>query len=140
MINVCLKKENDSLKNQIEVLTKDFKNLEEGLANEEIPSTTEITTGNGREPGVHAETEKHLDFYSKSYDDLNLFNADAIAQLQQQKSLLNALSVQVEDIASAIEESQRYSYRYNDKIGLLWDLNSQRDKASLCELRRDRAS
>ncbi len=24
--------------------------------------------------------------------------------------------------------------------GLLWDLNSPRDKASLCELRRDRAS
>ena len=31
-----LKKENDSLKNQIEVLTKDFKNLEEGLTNADL--------------------------------------------------------------------------------------------------------
>jgi chaperonin cofactor prefoldin len=111
-----LKKENDSLKNQIEVLTKDFKNLEEGLT-KKFHQQQKSTTGNGREPAVDAETEKHLDFYSKSSDDLSRFKADAISQLQQQqKSRLNALSVQVEAIASAIEESQRYNYRYNVKI------------------------
>ena len=110
-----LKKENDSLKNQIEVLTKDFKNLEEGLT-KKFHQQQKSTTGNGREPGMDTETEKHFDFYSKSYDDLSRFKADAIAQLQQQNSRLNALSVQVEAIASAIEESQRYSYRYNVKI------------------------
>ena len=44
-----LKKENDSLKNQIEVLTKDFKNLEEGLT-KKFHQQQKSTTGNGREP------------------------------------------------------------------------------------------
>lgn len=108
-----LKKENDSLKLQIEDLTKDFQNLEENLT-KKFHQQQKLTTS--RQPGVDAETEKHLDFYSKSYDDLNRFKADAIAQLQQHKSRLDALSNQVEAIASAIEESQRYSYRYNVKI------------------------
>ena len=108
-----LKKENDSLKNQIEVLTKDFKNLEEGLT-KKFHQQQKSTTGNGREPAVNAETEKHLDIYSKSYDDLSRFKADAISQLQQQQK--SRLNVEVEAIASAIEESQRYNYRYNVKI------------------------
>ena len=107
-----LKKENDSLKNHIEVLTKDFQNLEESLT-KKFHQQQKPTTGNGRQPGVDAETEKHLDFYSKTYDDLSRFKADACnCSIATTKVSVE----QVEAIASAIEESQKYSYHYNVKI------------------------
>ena len=95
-----LKKENDSLKEQINALTKDFKALEQTLRRQE----TRIA-GNGRQPNSpDAETQSSLEFYSSSYDDLNCFRKEAADELQKLRTRLNDLEGQVEDVANAIDE------------------------------------
>ena len=57
-----------------------------------------------------------LSFYGKSYDDLNRFKDEATAELKKLKSQLNTIDEQVETIATSIEETRQYSYKYNVKI------------------------
>ena len=116
-----LKKENDQLREQINVLTKEFKNLEQTLQGEAM------TTDDGRQAtstekppsnlqATSAETQRNLEFYSNSYDDLNRFRMNAVEELKRLGSRLNDFTAQVEEIANAIKETQRYSYQYNVKI------------------------
>ena len=74
-----LKKENDQLREQINVLTKEFKNLEQTLRGGEATTTDDgrQATSTEKPPSnlqaTSAETQRNLEFYSNSYDDLNRF-------------------------------------------------------------------
>lgn len=103
------KKENDALKVQIENLTASMQKLEENLRRREA-----VSAGNGDK--IEDETRKHVEFYSKSYDDLTKFKSEMINELKLYKSQLNVIAGQVESISTAIEESLRYSYQYNVKL------------------------
>ena len=83
--------------------------LEENLKRREA-----VSAGNGDK--IEDETRKHLEFYSKSYDDLTKFKSEMINELRLYKSQLNVIAGQVESISTAIEESLRYSYQYNVKL------------------------
>ena len=64
-----LKKENDSLKEQMNALSKDFDLLQSGLQRSEA----QTKNGQGRQDGrPNAEIQNNLEFYSKSYDDLTM--------------------------------------------------------------------
>lgn len=106
-----LKKENDSLKEQINALTGDFQNLEANLRRHET------TTDNGRRIlQAWMLRLKIILSSTANHDDLNRFKENAIEDLQLLKNRMNALADKVENIATAIEQTQRYSYQYNVKI------------------------
>lgn len=116
-----LKKENDILKEQIKSLTKDFQKLETTFMQKQ--ENRPIMAADC--PRLAVETQNNLEFYSNSYDDLNQFKAEATAELHSLKSRLNSMADQVERIAEAIEEAQRYSYQYNVKITGIPDTNQE---------------
>jgi len=60
-----------------------------------------------------AKTLSTLEFYGKSYNDLQAESANSLKQLW---SCLNLLSSRVEQIGDSIEQLQRYSFQYNIKI------------------------
>ena len=97
------KKGNDSLREQIKALFTDFKRLEMKL------KQGETSTDNGQhDANINEETKKSLEFYSKSYDDLNTFKQESATERR-----LDNLTDKVGSIAKAIEESQQYSNRYS---------------------------
>ena len=117
-----LKKENDSLKDEIAALKR---NLEELQQSTKRPDSQASNTGGeqasnngGKQQQLtrlisDAETLSTLEFYGKSYDDLRAESADSLKQLW---SHLNLLSSRVEQIGDSIEQLQRYSFQYNIKI------------------------
>jgi chromosome segregation ATPase len=127
-----LKKENDSLKEQINALSKDFDRLRSKLQRNEA----QTENGQGRQVGSpNEEIRNNLEFYSKSYDDLTSSQKKSTVELQQFKNRLDILSDKVENISAAIEESQQYSYRYNVKLMGIPDNNpseSASETTNLC--------
>ena len=58
------------------------------------------------------------------YDDLSASNSSISVQLKQISHRPNVLSVQVERVANAINDAEKYSYQFNVKIIGLQELNS----------------
>lgn len=110
-----LRIENDSLKAQISALRKDFLNLEHTLKSQEKSTSDNGCQGSSR---LDDETRTNLEFYSKSYDELNSFRSDASEDFKRLNYRLNDLAKKVDEIAEAIENIQRYSYQYVKIIGI----------------------
>ena len=72
---------------------------------------------------------------SDEYDDLSASNSSISVQLKQISHRPNVLSVQVERVANAINDAEKYSYQFNVKIIGLQGLNSSETApktSSLC--------
>ena len=72
---------------------------------------------------------------SDEYDDLSASNSSISVQLKQISHRPNVLSVQVERVANAINDAEKYSYQFNVKIIGLQELNSSETApktSSLC--------
>lgn len=117
-----LKKENDELKSQMDILRKEFKNLEATL-------DRRIAQSNDRNDSHSClsdnETSKSLEFLSSSYDDLSSFRHEAKIEFDQLNKKLNSLTKRVDEIADAIDNIERYSYLYNVKLIGIPELKSK---------------
>lgn len=101
-----LKREHNSLKEEIATLRRGFENLQKSLTQKDAQES-----GNGGEPSLSIpkdEAMSALQFYRKSYDDLR---SEADKSLQQLWSHLKALTSRVDEVGNAIDEIQRYSYQ-----------------------------
>ena len=107
-----LKKENDSLKDEITALKRNLEELHQSIKRQ----YPHVTSNGGEQPIrllTDAESLSTLEFYGKSYDDLR---AESVNNLKQLWSRLNLLSSRVEKIGDLIEQLQRYSFQYHIKI------------------------
>ena len=113
-----LKRENDSLKKQIEELTREISNLKESVhkadssGNRHSSDEANLVT---RSNEVNASSND-VQFLSDEYDDLNNFRCAAIKQLEEIEKKLQKIGKRVEELASAIDAAEIYSYQYNQKI------------------------
>ena len=86
-----LKKENDSLKDEITALKQNLEELQQSIKRQDPQ-----VTGNGGEQSTRlitdADSLSTLEFYGKSYDDLR---AESVNSLKQLWSRLNLLSSRV---------------------------------------------
>ena len=106
-----LKKENDSLKDDIGALKRNLEELQQSIKRQDPKASS-----NDSEPTraiTEAESLNTLELYGKSYDDLRAESANSLKQLW---SRLNLLLSRVEKIGDSIEQLQRYSFQYNIKI------------------------
>ena len=96
-----LKKENESLKSEIDALKKNFEDFQNSLKRSVNDANV---SNNGGEASWLAisqdETLNILQFYGKSYDDLR---QDADKNLQQLWSRLNVLSKRVGEIGKSLD-------------------------------------
>lgn len=108
-----IKKENDALKRQIEILQKDFSKLQTMIESKELP----------KQDGVSKEAQAQLhsfqtslEFVSNEYDTLNAFQTEAKNELKKLNSRLTEIATKVNDVGDALEQMHQYSYQYNIKI------------------------
>ena len=107
-----LKKENDSLKDEITALKQNLEELQQSIKRQD----PQVTSNGGEQPThliTDADSLSTLEFYGKLYDDLR---AESVNSLKQLWSRLNLLSSRVGKIGDWIEQLQRYSFQYNTKI------------------------
>ena len=107
-----LKKENDSLKDEITAFNQNLEELQQSIKRQD----PQVTSNGGEQPTrliTDADSLSTLEFYGKSYDDLR---AESVNSLKQLWSRLNLLSSRVGKIGDPIEQLQRYSFQYNIKI------------------------
>ena len=107
-----LKKENDSLKDEITAFNQNLEELQQSIKRQD----PQVTSYGGEQPTrliTDADSLSTLKFYGKSYDDLR---AESVNSLKQLWSRLNLLSSRVGKIGDPIEQLQRYSFQYNIKI------------------------
>ena len=126
-----LKKENDSLKDEITALKQNLEELQQSIKRQD----PQVTSNGGEQPTrliTDADSLSTLEFYGKLYDDLR---AESVNSLKQLWSRLNLLSSRVGKIGDSIEQLQRYSFQYNIKIIGLPESETQESAsqtASLC--------
>lgn len=128
-----LRKRNDNLQAQLQLLKNEFKNLESSLADREVQAASESNGGSHDNDDI--ELVKSLEFLSAGYDSLSAFQKEAKEQLQGLTKRLNSLVEQVGEIAEAIDAIDRYSYQYNVKIVGIPEVNSREsalDTSTLC--------
>ena len=117
-----LKKENDSLKAQLEELTKEISVLKATINNAEAANDRSRHDGMNRcsssaRVDVENEEREHgLQFLSHEYDDLSSFRRDAINKINLIEKKLKKLGDRVEELANAVDSAELYSYQYNVKI------------------------
>ena len=106
-----LRKENQSLRNEIADLKEKMQKISENL------STMEEQHGRRRveremSPGrVHA-----VEFVSQQYDVLTKFKEEATRQIKELAARVDEISTLCDRITKSIEASEAYSYRFNLKI------------------------
>ena len=99
-----LKKENDSLKDEITALKQNLEELQQSIKRQD----PQVTSNGGEQPTrliTDADSLSTLEFYGKLYDDLR---AESVNSLKQLWSRLNLLSSRVGKIKDLIEQLQRY--------------------------------
>ena len=124
-----LKRENDSLKEEIATLRHGFDNLQISLTRNDAEKSS-----NGGEPSFSITNEEALSalqLYGKFYDDLR---SEADKSLQQLWSHLKALTSQMDEVGNAIDEIQRCSYQYNVKIVGLPEIDSRESASATTSL------
>ena len=92
-----LKRENNSLKEEIATLRRGFENLQKSLTRNDAQES-----GNGGEPCCSITKDEaltSLQFYGKSYDDLR---SEADKSLQQLWSHLKALTSRVDEVGNGL--------------------------------------
>ena len=109
-----LKKENDELKNQVIGLKADLKNFQELIQKklQDMPSKTAATSL----PTNNEMVESLIEFLSEAYDDLRPFHAFADKEFKRINKRLDDLYSRSNEIGTAVDEMQKYSYQYNLKI------------------------
>ena len=115
-----LKLENEELKTQVNMLRKEFKNLEVTL--ERRIAQSNDTKSIQAYPN---ETSKSLDFLSNGYDELSSFRCEAKNEFAQLNKKLDNLTTIVDEIGEAIDNIERYSYQYNVNIIGIPELKSK---------------
>ena len=129
---VVLKKENQALKAQVESLSQAMQKLQEKFDQmQPIPSAGLVNA----DSSTIRENTKGLEFLSKGYDELILFQAKATAELKQARSRLDELIVKIDAIGQAVDEIEEYSYKFNLKVvGLpeMKEKESAEETSSLC--------
>ena len=99
-----LKKENDSLKDEITALKRNLEELQQSIKRQD----PQVTSNGGQQPThliTDAESLSTLEFYGKSYNDLW---AESVNSLKHLWSRLNLMSSRVGKIGDLIEQLQRY--------------------------------
>ena len=110
---VVLKKENQALKAQVESLSQAMQKLQEKFDQmQPIPSAGLVNA----DSSTIRENTKGLEFLSKGYDELILFQAKATAELKQARSRLDELIVKIDAIGQAVDEIEEDSYKFNLKV------------------------
>ena len=107
-----LKLENEELKTQVNMLRKDFKNLEATLERR-IAQSNDTKDAHS---SISNETSKSLEFLSNGYDELSSFRREAKNEFVQLNKKLDNLTTRVDEIGEAIDNIEHYSYQYNVKI------------------------
>ena len=82
-----LRKRNDNLQAQFEILKNEFKNLESPLGDREVQAESQ-SNGSSHE-NDNIESVKSLEFLSAGYDSLSAFQKEAKEQLQGHSTKLN---------------------------------------------------
>ena len=124
-----LKKENDGLKNKLETLTKELKEL---LMKKE---STARTSQDGGSSSPNHELESSIQFLSDEYDDLQDSHSATLRKFSKLGKDLSDISAKVMEVSTAAEALQQYSYQYNLKIVGYPQANeteSSQDTAKLC--------
>ena len=108
-----LKIENDELKNQVIGMKADLKNFQESIQKklQDMSSkmaATSLPTNN--------EMVESLEFLSGAYHDLRPFHAFADKEFKRLNKHLDDLYTRSNEIGSAVDEMQKYSYQHNLKI------------------------
>ena len=128
----ALKKENQALKAQVESLCQEMQKLQEKVDQmQPIPSSGLVNV----DPSAIRENTKSLEFLSKQYDELILFQANATAELKQARSRLDELIAKIDAVGHAVNEIEEYSYKFNLKVvGLpeIKEKESAEETSSLC--------
>ena len=110
----ALKKENNGLRNQIDALTKELKNLQARIDGKLTKETSRPSPPSS--PVDQAEISKSIEFLGLECDDLNNFSGKISEEISALKANLEVIAEKVDDLAQAIEEFQAYSYGFNVKI------------------------
>lgn len=118
----ALKKENDTLKSQINLLQEELREIRKKI--EYCPVSD-----------VSKELRKSVDFVSDEYDELKSSKSQLESDLKRIDHNLTSISKKVFDIEEAIESMMAYSYQYNIKIlGIpkIQDGETAEETASIC--------
>ncbi|XP_028417636.1 uncharacterized protein LOC114542084 [Dendronephthya gigantea] len=119
----ALRKENQDLKNQVEQLSKEFKNLSAKIASE------------SNQPMCEVEQDRSIQFLSDKYDDFLLSNATIKKELDRLTHRLNEIANNAQRIEKALDDIEAYSYQYNLKVIGVPEIiggESALDTANLC--------
>lgn len=123
--NSSLKKKNQELKAQVEVLAEEIKNLKSQLGNKDGDESTSSAAQAEREQ--RSPTSEQGDFQS--------VQTRAEVELKRLSARLAQVSAKVDEVGKAIDAIEEYSYQYNIKIVGVPELNTQEtaeDTSKLC--------
>lgn len=108
----ALKKENDDLKSEISVLTKEIRDWKALVENHQRQTEQQ----NSGASGFPKDMENSIEFVSEQYDGFQAFQKKASTRLKELSASLNTISKKVNDLAQAIDYLEAYSYQYNLKL------------------------
>ena len=105
-----LKIENDSLKDNIKVMSREIQSMKDRIFRYEdrLKSTNLNPTDQ--------DTQKTLEFVSDEFDDMKIFCSDTKKQISSLEARFAKLEESANNVAKTIEDNLRYSYQYNVKI------------------------
>ncbi len=118
-----LKLENEELKTQVNMLRKDFKNLEATLERR-IAQSNDTKDAHS---SISNETSKSLDFLSNGYDELSSFRREAKNEFVQLNKKLDNLTTRVDEI----DKSTQNKYQDNRRIRDFSNKNLDKFRAKL---------
>lgn len=108
----ALKKDNDDLKSQISVLTKEIRDWKALVENHQRQTEQQ----NSGASGFLKDKENSIQFVSEQYDGFQAFQKKASTRLKELSASLNTISKKVNDLAQAIDNLEAYSYQCNLKL------------------------
>ena len=108
----ALKKENDDLKSQIALLTKEIQDWKTLVESHQWQAEQK----NNGASGSLKDVESSIEFLSEQYDGFQALQKIASTRLKELSASLNNISKKVNDLAQAIDNLEAYSYQYNLKL------------------------
>ena len=106
-----LRKENQSLRNEIAELKEKLQKISEDFSSKEALLTKPRT-----ERKMSPEQAHSVEFVSSQYDDLVSFKVEATKQIKQLFTRVAEISILCDRIAKSIDALEAYSYQFNVKI------------------------
>ena len=122
--NATLKKKNQELREQFNVLSEEIRTLKERI--------TEHTSSPDRSAAQSTETA--LQFFSNAHDQFQTFQADVNKELKRLSTWLAEISNRVDEIGKAIDSMCEYSYQCNVKIVGMPELSEQESYSQTSDL------